>query len=141
MKRPSATTVQLLLNIDVADLAEAERFYVEAFDLRPGRRLGDGALELLGAPVPIYLLRKAEGSLAAGDGARRRYARHWSPLHADVVVEDLDAALARALAAGARQEGGVREAAWGRIVQIADPFGHGWCLLQFLGQGYDEITS
>jgi lactoylglutathione lyase len=58
-----------------------------------------------------------------------------------VVVDDLDAALTRALAAGALQEGAVREAAWGRIVQIADPFGHGWCLLQFLGNGYDEITT
>ena len=24
---------------------------------------------------------------------------------------------------------------------IADPFGHGWCLLQFRGRGYDEITT
>ena len=48
------------------------------------------------------------------------------------MVEDLDAALARALAAGARAEGGVREAAWGRIVPLADPFGHGWCLLRRL---------
>jgi lactoylglutathione lyase len=57
------------------------------------------------------------------------------------VVDDLDAALARALVAGARAEGDVREAEWGRIVQLADPFGHGWCLLQFLGRGYDEIAS
>ena len=28
----------------------------------------------------------------------------------------------------------------GRIVQLADPFGHGWCLLQFLGRGYDELN-
>ena len=26
-------------------------------------------------------------------------------------------------------------------VQIADPFGHGWCLLQFLGGGYDAIAT
>ena len=133
--------MQLLLNIDVPELAAAERFYVDAFGLRPGRRFGDGALELLGAAAPIYLLRKAEGSAAAGDGQRRSYARHWSPVHVDVVVDDLDSALARALAAGARQEGAVREAAWGRIALIADPFGHGWCLLQFLGEGYDEITT
>ena len=25
-------------------------------------------------------------------------------------------------------------------LHIADPFGHGWCLLQFVGRGYDEIT-
>ena len=132
--------MRLLLNIDVPDLAPAERFYVDAFGLRPGRRIGDGVLELLGAAVSIYLLHKPEGSTGAG-GQSRLYARHWSPLHGDVVVDDLDAALATALAAGALQEGAVREAAWGRIVQIADPFGHGWCLLQFLGNGYDEITT
>jgi len=132
--------MRVLLNIDVPDLAAAARFYVEAFGLHPGRRLGDGVLELLGAAAPIYLLRKPEGSIGAG-GRPRLYTRHWSPLHVDVVVDDLDAALATALAAGALQEGAVREAAWGRIVQIADPFGHGWCLLQFLGNGYDEIAT
>lgn len=132
--------MRLLLNIDVPDLAAAEAFYTGAFGLAPARRFGDAALELLGAGVPLYLLRKPAGSEGAG-GRPRDYARHWSPLHADIAVDDLDAALARALAAGARQEGEVREAPWGRIVQLADPFGHGWCLLQFLGHGYDEITT
>jgi lactoylglutathione lyase len=134
------TTMRLLLNLDVSDLDAAETFYVAAFGLRPARRLGDGVLELSGAQVPIYLLRKPAGSVGAG-GSVRDYARHWTPLHVDVVVDDLDAALARALAAGAIQEGAIREAAWGRIVQLADPFGHGWCLLQFLGRGYDEIAG
>ena len=132
--------MRILLNIDVPDLAEAERFYGLAFGLRPGRRLGPSVLEMLGADAPIYLLQQAEGRPGAA-GQARRYARHWSPLHLDVVVEDLDQALSRALAAGAQQEGTVREADWGRIVQLADPFGHGWCLLQFLGNGYDEIAS
>lgn len=132
--------MRLLLNLDVSDLDAAETFYVAAFGLRPARRLGDGVLELSGAQVPIYLLRKPAGSTGVG-GSVRDYARHWTPLHVDVVVDDLDAALARALAAGAIQEGAIREAAWGRIVQLADPFGHGWCLLQFLGRGYDEIAG
>lgn len=132
--------MKLLLNLDVPDLAAAERFYVDAFGLRPARRFGADVVELLGADTPVYLLRKEPGSTGAGT-ARRDYSRHWTPLHCDVVVADLDAALARALAAGARQEGGVREAAWGRIVALADPFGHGWCLLQFLGRGYDEIAT
>ena len=133
--------MRLLLNIDVPDLAAAERFYVDAFGLRPGRRFGDGMLELLGAQAPIYLLRQPAGSRGAAAARPRDYARHWTPLHLDVVVEDLDAALQAALAAGARPEGDVREAGWGRIVQVADPFGHGWCLLQFLGNGYDEIAT
>ena len=132
--------MRLLLNIDVPDLAAAEAFYGAAFGLSPGRRFGAAVVELLGAQAPIYLLHKAAGGEGAG-GRPRDYARHWSPLHCDVVVDDLDDALARALAAGATREGGVREAAWGRIVQVADPFGHGWCLLQFLGRGYDEIAT
>jgi lactoylglutathione lyase len=137
--------VHLLLNIDVDDLVRAEAFYREAFGLRRGRRFGDDGLELLGAEAPVYLLHKAAGSAAVGAGiaaaSRRDYTRHWTPLHCDVVVDDLDAALARARAAGATQEGEVRDAAWGRIVQLADPFGHGWCLLQFQGRGYDAIAT
>ncbi|GAB3506143.1 VOC family protein [Pseudoxanthomonas daejeonensis] len=132
--------MQLLINIDVDDLARAEAFYRDAFGLAAARRFGDGGLEMTGAPVPFYLLRKEAGSEGAA-GSSRNYRRHWSPIHLDLVVEDLDAALARATAAGARTEGEVREAAWGRIVQLADPFGHGWCLLQFLGRGYDEIAT
>lgn len=132
--------MKLLLNIDVPDLAQAERFYVAAFGLRPARRFGADVLELLGADAPVYLLRKAAGTAGAGI-SERDYARHWMPVHCDVVVDDLDAALARALDAGAVQEGAIRTAAWGRIVQVADPFGHGWCLLQFLGRGYDEIAD
>ncbi|MCF7220239.1 VOC family protein [Marilutibacter chinensis] len=131
--------MKLLLNIDVPDLNEAERFYVEAFGLEPARRFGDAVLELLGAEIPLYLLRKGAATIGAGNSPRD-YSRHWMPLHCDVLVDDLDAALARALAAGARQEGDIREAVWGRIVTVADPFGHGWCLLQFLGRGYDEIV-
>ena len=132
--------MKLLLNIDVPDLAAAEAFYIAAFGLAPARRFGEDVVELTGAPVPLYLLRKAADS-AAGAPADRHYTRHWTPLHCDVVVDDLEAALARALSAGAIGEGAIREAAWGRIVQLADPFGHGWCLLEFRGRGYDEIAD
>lgn len=132
--------MQLLINIDVPDLPAAEALYAQAFGLTAGRRFGDGGVELLGASAPIYLLRNAAGSVAAAD-ARRGYDRHWTPIHLDVVVEQLEPALDRALSAGMRQEGELREADWGRIVRLADPFGHGWCLLQFAGRGYDEIST
>ena len=132
--------MKLLLNIDVSDLAEAQRFYTDAFGLKPARRFGDDAVELLGAQVPVYLLHKPAGSNGAAD-AMRGYARHWTPLHCDVVVDELDAAIARAIAAGAQQEGATRDTAWGRIVQLADPFGHGWCLIEFSAAGYDAIAT
>ncbi|GAB3367791.1 VOC family protein [Lysobacter rhizosphaerae] len=132
--------MKLLLNIDVPEIATAEAFYTAAFGLHAGRRFGSDGLELLGLEVPLYLLAKPEGSVGAGD-SQRSYARHWSPVHCDFVVDDLDLALVRAIAAGAVQEGATRDAVWGRIVQIGDPYGHGWCLIEFRGRGYDEIAT
>lgn len=132
----------LLVNIDVDDLERGLAFYREAFGLEPGRRFGDAVVELLGLAAPLYLLAKPAGSPATRSGERPRdYARHWTPVHLDFVVEDLEAALARAEAAGAIREGAPRTQAWGRIAQLADPFGHGLCLIQFLNRGYDEIAD
>ena len=131
--------MRLILNIDVADQARAEAFYTAALGLRVARRW-NGMAELLGAEAPIYLLQKDAGTPIGPDGGdTRRYDRHWTPVHIDLAVDDLDAAVARALAAGAVQEGETRDANWGRIAMFADPFGHGFCLLQFKGRGYGEI--
>ena len=127
-------------NIDVIDIGRAITFYTEAFGLALSRRLGTEVAELSGWPVRVYLLQKPEGSIGAGSTIRR-YDRHWTPLHIDVVVDDVAAALQRAVAAGARAETDVRIEIWGKIAVLADPFGHGFCLIEFLGRGYDEISA
>ncbi len=38
-------------------------------------------------------------------------------------------------------EAAISEARWGSSVPLADPFGHGWCLLQCRNRGYDEIAT
>ncbi|MEX2629235.1 MAG: VOC family protein [Tistlia sp.] len=136
-------TASVLINIDVDDIDRAESFYGRAFGLTVGRRLGPEVVELLGADAPLYLLAKPAGTAAAAGpgGTRRDYRRHWTPVHLDFLVEDLEPALQRARDAGAELEGEIREHSWGRIAQIADPFGHGICLLQFQGRGYDEIAG
>jgi predicted enzyme related to lactoylglutathione lyase len=132
----------LLVNIDVDDLQRATAFYAEAFGLTVGRRFGDAVVELLGAPCSIYLLVKPAGTLASPKSAdRRSYDRHWTPVHLDFVVEDIAVALETALAAGATVETSVRTAVWGKIAVLSDPFGNGFCLIEFLGRGYDEIAS
>jgi predicted enzyme related to lactoylglutathione lyase len=132
----------LLVNIDVPDLAAAERFYTEAFALRPARRFGDFAVELVGAASPIYLLAKTAATPpypGARDG--RHYDRHWTPVHLDFAVDDLEAARDRSVAAGASLERDIETHAWGRIAHLADPFGHGFCLIHFTGRGYDAIAT
>ncbi|MCB7146861.1 VOC family protein [Stenotrophomonas maltophilia] len=137
----NSVTASFIVNLDVPDLAAAETFYTEAFGLRIGRRLGPEAVELLGGPTLLYLLQNEAGSIATEDGDVRDYERHWTPLHLDWVVDDIDAALARAVAAGATLEQSVRERRWGRIVVLADPFGHGFCLIQFSAEGYDALVE
>lgn len=134
--------MDLLVNIDVGDLQRALDFYVRAFGLRVGRRFGDGGVELLGRSAPIYLLVKPEGSAASAAAPDvRRYTRHWTPVHLDFVVPDIDAAVRQAIEAGALLEQPVGNAAWGKLALMADPFGNGFCFVQFLGRGYDEIAD
>ncbi len=134
--------MHLLINIDVPELALAADFYCNALGLTIGRRLGPTGLELLGAASPIYLLAKEAGSKPAASMQQlRSYQRHWTPVHLDLVVDDIEIAAQRAIAAGAIAEGPISTAAWGRLAMFGDPFGHGFCLVQFLGKGYDEIAT
>ncbi|MFE3972286.1 VOC family protein, partial [Stenotrophomonas sp. YIM B13575] len=47
----------------------------------------------------------------------------------------------RVVAAGATLAQSVRERRWGRIAVLSDPFGHGFCLIQFSGEGYDALVE
>ena len=134
--------VQLVVNIDVPDLDRATDFYRAALGFTLKRRLFDDTVaEMAGASSPVFLLKKDAGSPASTTlRSRRDYGRHWTPVHFDVVVDDLAVAVARARGAGAVLEGEPQTYEWGRIAFMADPFGHGFCLVQFVGRGYEEET-
>ncbi len=133
---------RVIVNIDVDRLDEAVRFYTAALDLRIGRRFGPNGVELLGAECPIYVLALPAGSHPFhGATAARDYHRHWTPVHLDFIVDDIEASLNRAVAAGATVEVPVQRHAYGKLAVMADPFGHGLCLIQFEGRGYDEIAT
>lgn len=134
--------MDLLINLDVDDLEKAIRFYGSAFGLKTGRRFGDDAVEMLGGPCPINLLARAAGTAASDTTPdRRKYSRHWTPVHLDFVVEEIDSATQKAVSAGATLEKPIATYEWGRTALMADPFGHGFCLIQFSARGYDEIAS
>jgi predicted enzyme related to lactoylglutathione lyase len=132
--------MNLLVNIDVDDLEKATRFYSEGLGLRVGRRF-EGWIELIGASAPIYLLPKAAGTaVSPKTDEKRAYGRHWTPVHLDFVVSDIRTAIARACAAGAALERDVTHHAYGKLALLADPFGNGFCLIEFAGGGYDAIV-
>ena len=116
--------------IDVGDIEEAIRFYTAGLGLEAGRRLKSDWAELLGGPCAIDLLCEAPGSAPLGEA---------HPQHLDFVVQDIEAAVRRAVEHGARLERPIIQRRWGRMANLADPWGHGLDFLEFQGRGYDEI--
>lgn len=137
--------IELRICIDVPDLDAAIAFYTRALGLTLGRRNGPHWAELLGAGCPVDLLPVEGGTPASPapgtESARRDFGRHWTAVHLDLAVPDLDAAVRRAEEAGARLERPIVSRRWGKMANMADPFGHGFCLLQFQGRGYDELLG
>ena len=133
---------RLLLNIDVPDIEAGIAFYTAALGLEVGRRFDAEFVELLGSDAPIYLLGKGAGTaIGPAGGDTRDYRRHWTPIHPDFVVDGMEAAIERAVAAGAVREGETCEAPYGRLAMFADPFGNGFCLIEFNQDGYDAIVA
>lgn len=134
--------LQLRICIDVSDLEAGIAFYRDALGLSLGRRLGAKWAEMLGASSPLDLLAEAEGTAPSSRTTTvRDYGRHWTPVHLDCVVTDLAAAVQRAIAAGATLDHDIQPRKWGRIATLADPFGNGFCLLEFRGRGYEELLA
>lgn len=135
--------MEMRVCIDVDDLERGIAFYTQGLGLRLGRRLDDDWVELLGAGSTIDLLANPGGTapLGASHPQRRSYARHWTPVHLDFAVTDIEAAASKLIDCGAVLERPIEDRRWGRMASMADPFGHGFDLLEFKGRGYDELLS
>ena len=135
--------MELLVNIDVGSLEEAIGFYTEGLGLRLKRRLFENTVaELDGAGCRVLLLEKPAGSpIGPGASQARVYARHWTAVHLDFAVAALERAVERAVLAGARLEAEIQSFAWGRQALMCDPFGNGFCLVEWCNGGYDAVAS
>jgi predicted enzyme related to lactoylglutathione lyase len=140
--RYAGAMLKLAINIDVDNLEKGVAFYAGAFDLKPLRRFGATAVELEGAQARVYILEKAPAAPPfPGAKTLRDYGRHWTPVHVDLLVDDIEQARGRALKAGASAESEVETFGWGRMVLMADPFGNGFCLIQLDAAGYEVAVT
>jgi predicted enzyme related to lactoylglutathione lyase len=104
------------------------------------RRLSPRWVELAGAQIPVFLLGGLPSIADLGSvKAERSYRRHWTPVHLDFIVADLDEAVARLKALGAVLDRPMKNREYGRIANLADPFGNGFDVIQFTGSGYDAV--
>ena len=114
--------------IDVSDLARATAFYCDALGCTL-KTTKDTHHTLDADGTTVHLALKAEGTLATpAPGTERTYARHWTPVHVDFDVEDVDAVAAEVTRLGGLIEE-TKRGQWGAAAFCADPFGNGFCLL------------
>lgn len=131
--------MRMIVNIDVPEIEPAVEFYSTALGLNLGRVLDDDVAELTGASSVIYLLANAAGSAPVSSVAEaRRYSRHWTPVHIDFVVDDVMKAADRAVKAGASRESECIEWRGSKCITFSDPFGHGFCLIEFARETYSD---
>ena len=132
--------MKLIVNVDVPELAPAIEFYTAALGLKHSRTLDSDVAELTGASATLYLMQKDAATAAVRSPLiDRDYGRHWTPVHFDLVVPDVNAAAARAVAAGAKQETACVIWRGSRCISFGDPFGHGFCFIQFeRNETYDD---
>ena len=127
--------------IEVTEAAKGIEFYCRGVGLTLKRRLSPTWIELTGANAPIFLLadRPKVADLGRQTG-KRDYARHWTPVHLDFIVSKLDEVVARLMELGGSLDRDVQIRDYGRIANMADPFGNGLDLIEFIGSGYDEVS-
>ena len=122
--------IRLALSIDVPDVVAGERFFADGLGFETLRQ-EPSSLVMRAGSIEVWLLPREEGSTAVRhQRLSRSYRRHWTPIHLDIIVDDLESALARAISAGATQEGEIVTGEEGTIAFCADPFGNGFCLIQ-----------
>lgn len=123
--------ISVSVSVDVPNLAEGVRFYSEAFGFRKVAEPFPGLALLRAGDSELCVLEKAPGSSPSEHTTdKRRYQRHWTPVHLDVHVDDFKASLARVLAAGAKQEKLFEAGKHPAVAFCSDPFGHGFCLIE-----------
>ncbi len=119
------------ISVDVPNLVDAVQFYVSAFGFSKVSEPVPGVVVLRAGNTEICLLEKRAGSRPSSRTQEtRRYERHWTPVHLDIHVDNLRAALTKALAAGATQEQLFENTEHGSAAFCSDPYGHGFCLIE-----------
>ena len=126
--------------IEVADLERGIAFYCDGLGLSLKRRLSPSWVELDGANLPVFLLGNRQPTAVLGGTQIQRSSRHWTPVHLDFIVPELDAAVARLTGLGASLDRAVQQESYGRMANMADPFGNGFDLIEFSGPGYDGVS-
>jgi predicted enzyme related to lactoylglutathione lyase len=108
--------------IDVDDVARAVEFYGRGLGLGVAKQEADWAQLKLGEQT-FWIMKIPAGAQGA---ISRDYRRHWTPVHLDFAVDDIEGAITRAVSAGGKLEGRPKAT----LANLADPSGNGVDLVE-----------
>ena len=115
--------------IDVSDINKATSFYTQVLGCRIKTEKENSA-ELEVDNSTIYLVEMAEYSNPLIEGSdSRRYSRHWTPVHLDFHVTEIETSISLLREFGGKLEG-QKSGDWGTAAFCADPFGNGFCMIE-----------
>jgi predicted enzyme related to lactoylglutathione lyase len=123
--------ISVSVSVDVPSLEEGLRFYGEAFGFVKASEPFPGVAVIRADNAEVLLLLKKSGSAPFPQtDEKRRYNRHWTPVHIDFHVDDFKESLTKVLGAGAKQEQLFENPGRPSVAFCSDPFGHGFCLIE-----------
>lgn len=120
----------LNLSIDVPNLENGLRFYTRVFGFVETARPFPTMAILDANNVTVCMHEKDPGTKSSPGGAdTRRYERHWTPVHIDFHVPDLDATLSLVRSEDGSVEVEFRTQGPKPVAFCSDPFGNGFCVI------------
>lgn len=128
--KPGDARARVNLSIDVPDLEAGLRFYAAVFGFVETARPFPTMAVLDANNVTVCMHAKPAGTTSSATGSElRHYERHWTPVHLDFDVPDLDAVLAKVRAEGGAVENEFRTQGPTPVAFCSDPFGNGFCVI------------
>lgn len=116
--------------IDVSNIEIAIKFYTQALGCELVKE-GEEYTELSFDGLKMYLAKRDSGSnpLIVGESSRN-FERHWTPVHLDFHVSNIESCVDKINELGGKKEG-ESSGDWGSVAFCADPFGNGFCVMQY----------
>ena len=115
--------------IDVSDIKKATSFYTQVLGCRI-KTEKENSTELEVDNSTVYLVEMAENSNPLIEGSdSRRYSRHWTPVHLDFHVTEIETSISLLRKFGGKLKSR-KSGDWGTAAFCADPFGNGFCMIK-----------